>query len=116
MREPPVDLSDDTLRARLRADYGLAVADLTFLPLGHDSVAWVYRVVTAGGRALFLMARRGGGVFGPIKRMGAVRTGDRAIFRQFGYSAVCVAAEAPFEPARENGIDAELVLALRRFS
>src|SRR5436309_14623958 len=58
MREPPVDLSDDTLRASLGAQYGLAVADLRFLPLGHDSSAWVYRVRTADGTAYFLKVRQ----------------------------------------------------------
>jgi spectinomycin phosphotransferase len=59
MREPPVDLSDETLRASLRSRYGLAVAELTFLPLGHDSSAWVYRVRTADGTPYFLKVRRG---------------------------------------------------------
>jgi len=49
MREPPANLSDETLRACLRTHYGLAVDELTLLPLGHDSSAWVYRVRTAGG-------------------------------------------------------------------
>jgi len=49
MREPPANLSDETLRACLRAHYGRAVDELTLLPLGHDSSAWVYRVRTAGG-------------------------------------------------------------------
>jgi spectinomycin phosphotransferase len=42
VREPPVNLPSDTLCACLRTNYGLAVTDLTFLPLGHDSSAWVY--------------------------------------------------------------------------
>jgi spectinomycin phosphotransferase len=58
MREPPVDLPDETLRTALAARYGLAVAELTFLPLGHDSSAWVYRVRTADGTPYFLKARR----------------------------------------------------------
>ena len=41
----------------MRAHYGLAVTDLAFLPLGHDSSAWVYRVVTPGDRAYFLKVR-----------------------------------------------------------
>jgi spectinomycin phosphotransferase len=56
MREPPVNLPNETVRACLQARYGLAVVDVTFLPLGHDSSAWVYRVRTAGG-AYFLKAR-----------------------------------------------------------
>lgn len=58
MREPPLDLPDDTLRAGLRTHYGLAVADLTFLPLGHDSAAWVYRVQAADGVPYFLKVRQ----------------------------------------------------------
>jgi spectinomycin phosphotransferase len=57
VREPPAELSDETLRACLRARYGLAVSELAFLPLGHDSSAWVYRVRTAEGGAYFLKVR-----------------------------------------------------------
>jgi len=59
VREPPANLSDETLRACLRSRYGLAVTDLTFLPLGHDSTAWVYRVRTADGGTYFLKVRLG---------------------------------------------------------
>ncbi len=58
MREPPADLSDDTLCASLRTHYRLAVVELTFLPLGHDSSAWVYRVRTIGDVLYFLKVRR----------------------------------------------------------
>ena len=56
MREPPANLSGETLRAYLRTHYGLTVAEITFLPLGHDASAWVYRARTAGG-AYFLKVR-----------------------------------------------------------
>lgn len=59
MRESPVDLADETLRACLRARYGIAVTELAFLPLGHDASAWVYRVRAADGGAYFLKARLG---------------------------------------------------------
>lgn len=59
MLEPPVDLPDETLHASLRAAYGLAGAELTFLPLGHDANAWVYRVRAPNDRVFFLKARRG---------------------------------------------------------
>ncbi len=59
MREPPVDLSNETLRASLHAQYGLSVTQLTFLPLRHDSSAWVYRVQIADGAQYFLKVRRG---------------------------------------------------------
>jgi spectinomycin phosphotransferase len=42
VREPPADLADSTVVACLNADYGRAISELTFLPLGHDSSAWVY--------------------------------------------------------------------------
>ena len=58
MREPPVDLPDDTLRLALSTRYGLTVAELAFLPLGHDSSAWVYRVRTDGGSTYFLKVRK----------------------------------------------------------
>jgi spectinomycin phosphotransferase len=58
VREPPADLSTDALRDALQQDYGLPVAALTFLPLGHDSSAWVYRADTDTGGAYFVKARR----------------------------------------------------------
>ncbi len=57
MREPPANLPDETLRACLRARYGLIVDELTFLPIGHDSSAWVYRARTVGDGAYFLKVR-----------------------------------------------------------
>lgn len=57
MLEPPADLPDETLRASLYAHYRLSAADLTFLPLGHDSSAWVYRAQTIDGAAYFLKVR-----------------------------------------------------------
>jgi spectinomycin phosphotransferase len=59
MQEPPADLSAEAIGAALRAAYGLTVARLTFLPLGHDALAWVYRVQTPDGSSFFLKARRG---------------------------------------------------------
>lgn len=59
MREPPANLAEETLRACLRAQYGLAVTELTFLPLGHDAAAWVYRARAADERAYFLKVRLG---------------------------------------------------------
>jgi len=56
MREPPIDLPNDALRAALHARYELAVTEVTFLPLGHDSAAWVYRVRAADGASYFLKA------------------------------------------------------------
>jgi spectinomycin phosphotransferase len=57
VREPPANLSNETLSASVRAGYGLAVTDLTFLPIGHDGAAWVYRVRTADGGTYFLKVR-----------------------------------------------------------
>lgn len=57
MREPPDNLTEDALRACLRDRYGLSVADLTFLPLGYDSSAWVYRAQATDGATYFLKVR-----------------------------------------------------------
>jgi spectinomycin phosphotransferase len=57
MREPPINLSDATILACLQTQYGLSIDDLTFLPLGHDSLAWVYRAVAANGATYFVKAR-----------------------------------------------------------
>jgi spectinomycin phosphotransferase len=59
MYEPPVGLSDVLLLEALRDEYARAVTALTFLPLGHDSSAWVYRVEAADGPPLFLKVRAG---------------------------------------------------------
>lgn len=57
MREPPDNLTEDALRACLRDRHGLSVADLTFLPLGYDSSAWVYRAQATDGATYFLKVR-----------------------------------------------------------
>ena len=49
MLEPPADLAFEQLAATLTTDYGLAITRLTFLPLGHDSAAWVYRATATDG-------------------------------------------------------------------
>src|SRR4051812_38842981 len=59
MREPPADLANDTIKACLRDRYNLAIDEVTFLPLGHDSSAWVYRARATDGTAYFLKARLG---------------------------------------------------------
>lgn len=58
MREPPADLPEAALRTALCARYGISVADLTFLPLGHDSSASVYRLLAGDGTPYFLKATR----------------------------------------------------------
>ncbi|HEX2033044.1 MAG TPA: hypothetical protein VHS99_02570 [Chloroflexota bacterium] len=58
MLEPP-DLPDETIIAAVRASYGIAVAHLTFLPLGNDSATWVYRLRAADGTVTFLKLRTG---------------------------------------------------------
>ena len=57
MREPPFDLTTDELKTCLQEQYDVAVAEITFLPLGHDSLAWVYRVETDNQDPLFLKVR-----------------------------------------------------------
>lgn len=59
MHEPPANLPDDRLRDYLRDAYGLAAAELTFLPIGYDAAAWVYRVRAVDGETYFLKVRLG---------------------------------------------------------
>lgn len=64
MRETPADLPPAAIRACLQAEFGLAVGALTFLPLGQDALAWVYRAEDVGGdragrRSYFVKVRRG---------------------------------------------------------
>lgn len=59
MREPPAQLPAELLRSCLQERYGLAVAELTFLPLGSDAAAWVYRVRTSDAADYFLKVRAG---------------------------------------------------------
>jgi len=59
MHEPPSDLPDTALRAWVQTCYALDIAELTFLPLGHDALAWVYRVRASAGETYFLKVRRG---------------------------------------------------------
>jgi spectinomycin phosphotransferase len=56
VREPP-KIAEETIVTALRAHYGIAVAALTFLPLGADATAGVYRVQAADGTAYFLKVR-----------------------------------------------------------
>ncbi len=58
MLEKP-GLQDEKIVTCLRADYGLSVAQATFLPLGADENTAVYRVVTADQTPYFLKLRRG---------------------------------------------------------
>ena len=48
----------------MRSDYGLSIAQLTFLPLGFDLNSAVFRAVTGDGTAYFVKLRRG--AFDPI--------------------------------------------------
>ncbi|MDZ4718897.1 MAG: aminoglycoside phosphotransferase family protein [Roseiflexaceae bacterium] len=57
MREPPIDLPEERILACLHTHYGLIVEHLEFLPLGHDSSAWVYRAQTRDGTSYFVKAR-----------------------------------------------------------
>src|SRR5512138_795109 len=58
MHEPP-NLPDDAIIAALQASYGISIASLTFLPLGYDSTAWVYRVDSLERSRYFLKIRAG---------------------------------------------------------
>ena len=50
MREPP-RISEEDLRACLQDQYDLSPVTLTFLPLGHDYDAGMYRVESEQGTA-----------------------------------------------------------------
>jgi spectinomycin phosphotransferase len=55
--EPPTDLSTDSVGDCLRQEYGLPIDTVTFLPLGRDAGAWVYRA-EAGPARYFVKVRR----------------------------------------------------------
>ncbi len=57
MLEKP-NIPDELIISRLQEEYGLCVAELTFLPIGADSRTAVYRVVTDDGTAYFLKLRK----------------------------------------------------------
>jgi len=57
MLEKP-DIPDELIISRLQTEYGLDVAELTFLPIGADLRTAVYRVVADDGTACFLKLRR----------------------------------------------------------
>jgi len=58
MLEPP-DLPLEKISACLLANYGLQVAQFTFLPLGADMYSAAYRAVTAEGTLYFVKLRSG---------------------------------------------------------
>ena len=58
MLEKPA-LADESLIAGLQRAYGLAVKTLTFLPLGADANAGVYRADATNGNAYFVKLRHG---------------------------------------------------------
>ncbi len=58
MLEKP-DLADDLIISRVQDEYDLSVATLTFLPLGADPDAAVYRLVADDATAYFLKLRKG---------------------------------------------------------
>ena len=53
MRQPP-GIAEEDLRACLQDQYDLSPVTLTFLPLGHDYDAGVYRAVSEQGTASLL--------------------------------------------------------------
>jgi spectinomycin phosphotransferase len=61
--DPGLDL--DTIAACLDAQYDLRVSAITFLPLGYDLNAVVYKVIAEDGTAYFLKIR-----FGPVREAG----------------------------------------------
>ena len=58
MLERP-DLDDQTIHAALHRAYGIAPANVTFLPIGYDANAWVFEIRCDDGCRYFLKARQG---------------------------------------------------------
>ena len=58
MLEKPA-LADETLIACLREHYAISAAHITFLPIGNDATAWVYRAEGEGGERYFLKLKKG---------------------------------------------------------
>lgn len=56
MLERP-SISDETIRRCVAENYGIAAAQITFLPIGYDSTASVFRVEAADGQAWFLKTK-----------------------------------------------------------
>ena len=52
------NISDELIISRLQTEYGLHVAELTFLPIGADLRTAVYRVLANDGTAYFLKLRK----------------------------------------------------------
>jgi spectinomycin phosphotransferase len=56
MLERP-DLADETIFQCLHEHYGLVAQAITFLPIGYDATAWVFRVEAADHAAYFLKVK-----------------------------------------------------------
>jgi spectinomycin phosphotransferase len=65
VRNKPAHVSDDHITTTLLEHYGCDVAELTFLPLGYDASAWVYRVEATDRATYFLKVR-----IGPVNEAG----------------------------------------------
>ncbi len=52
------NIKDELIISRLQEEYGLQIAELTFLPIGADLRTFVYRVIVDDGTAYFLKLRR----------------------------------------------------------
>lgn len=58
MQDEP-DLDRGLIAATVASNYGLAVTDIRFLPIGYDAYASVYEVSTEGNESYFLKVRSG---------------------------------------------------------
>jgi spectinomycin phosphotransferase len=58
MLEKPA-LADEIIITSLHENYGIAIRQLEFLPLGQDSNAWVYKAIAEDATPYFLKVRRG---------------------------------------------------------
>lgn len=57
MHEPPTNLDPADLHTALYTTYGISAREVRFLPLGHDSSAWVYAAQGADDKRYFLKLR-----------------------------------------------------------
>lgn len=55
LERPP--LSDETIARCLQAHYGISIESISFLPIGYDSTASVFRVTAHDGTAYFLKTK-----------------------------------------------------------
>lgn len=53
------DIADTVLAATLQHAYGLSLLSITFLPVGNDATAWIFRIDTRDAVTYLLKLMRG---------------------------------------------------------